>query len=68
MLSPAGYPPSAGGAARGRRLSVHVYKGALSVGPPPEGSTPIDDPSAHKAALASHKPTRNALPPVASPE
>ena len=50
----------------GRRLSVHVYKGALTVGPPPEGATPINDPSAHRAALASHKPTRNPLPPLSA--
>ena len=58
--------PATGGTARGRRLSVHVYKGALTVGPPPEGATPIDDPTAHRAALASHKPTRNPLPPLSA--
>jgi len=58
--------PGTCGTSRGKRLSVHVYKGALAVAPPPEGATPIDDPTAHRAALASHKPARALLPPVAT--
>ena len=49
----------------GRRLSVHVYKSALTVAPTPDDAAPIDDPAAHRAGLDSYAPTRAPLPPVA---